>query len=210
MQLKRIYDHDAPKEKWSIRTDVCRGCDRGKVVNASRDGVEDCPICGGDGQIKVAVPPVSGIKILRAGPVQRFTQNFVNGGLQEGWLSMGDGRLVLHAEPEALTYRIVRVPGAYCCHCDEPVEGGLTPEAAARTMAYVAQTHPGEECPDPHHPAGYRQENCYTTVLEKGGPIELPEAAAMDRKIRDEMAARTREKYGAQARRALEDTGTEG
>ncbi len=210
MQLKRIYDHDAPKEKWSTRTEVCKGCDRGKVVNADRDGVDDCPICGGDGQIKVAVPPVSGIKVLRAGRVQRFTQNFVNGGLQEGWLSMGDGRIVLHAEPENLTYRIVRVPGAYCCHCDEPVVGGLTPALALESMRHVAQAHAGEECADPHHPSGYRQENCYTTVLEKGESIELPEAAAMDRQVRDEMAVRTREKYGAQARRNLPKTGTEG
>lgn len=210
MYLKRIYDHGAPKEKWSTRTEVCTGCDRGKVVNAARDGVEDCPICLGKGKIKVAVPPVKGIKVLRAGRVQRFTQNFITGGLLEGWLFMGDGLIVLRAEPEALTYRVVRGPGAYCCFCDESVPGGQTKALADESLAHVAQAHSEEGIADPHHPAGYRVEAFYTTVLEKGEPIELPEAAAMDRKVRDEMAARTRGKYGAQARRDLPNTGTEG
>ncbi len=210
MYLKRIYDHTAPKKKWGTCTEVCKECDRGKVVNAARDGVENCLVCGGDGKIQVAIPPISGITILRAGSVQRFTQHFLDGGLKEGWLSMGDSRITLNAEPESLSYVIIRTPGAYCCHCDEAVPGGGSPEAVAESMAHVTQAHPGEEIADPHHPAGYRVENCYTTVLEKGGKtIELSEAAAMDRQVRDELAARTKEKYGTQARRDLA-TGTEG
>ncbi len=198
MQLKRLYDEQAPKKQWGTRLDPCRGCDRGKVVNAARDGVEDCPLCNGTGKMEVLVPPVVGVRILRAGRVQRFTQNLINGGLQEGWLGMAGGRITITAEPENLTYRIVRVPGAYCCHCDAPVPGGLTVALAAESLAHVAQVHPGDESPDPHNPAGYRVESCYGTVLEVGKPIELPAAAKMDRAIRDELAARAGQKYGAQ------------
>ncbi len=201
MLLKRIYDHDAPKEKWSTRTEVCRECDRGKVVNAARDGVENCLVCGGDGKIKIGVPPVSGITMLRAGPVQRFTQHFINGALKEGWLSMGDGRIMLASDPP-LTYQIVRVPGSYCCHCDEAVPGGASLTAAEKSLQHVSQAHPGAASPDPTNPAGYRTENCYTVVLEEGSkPIDTKEATAMDKQVREALAEKVQQKYGAVARR---------
>ena len=210
MQLKRIYDHDAPKEKWSIRTEMCRECVVGKVVNAAGDGVENCLVCGGDGQIRIEVPPVSGITVLRAGLVQRFTQHFINGALKEGWLSIGEGQIRLEATPEALVYRIVRVPGAYCCHCDEPVAGGASAAAVAKSMEHVTQAHLGAASPDPINPAGYRTENCYTAVLEEGAPIELEEATAMDKQVREALAEKVQQKYGAVARRDADGGDTDG
>lgn len=201
MILKRIYDHEAPHEKRSIRTDICTGCDRGKVVNAARDGVADCPVCNGTGSIEVTVPPVSGVRVLRAGKVQRFTQNFLNGGLKEGWLSMGDGRITIADLSAPLTYQIVRVPGAYCCHCDEPVPGGQSPATAAESLEHVSQAHPGITSPDPSNPSGYRVENCYTAVLEDGDAIDSAEAAAMEGQVRLALAEKLRTKYGAVARR---------
>jgi len=191
MYLKRLYDTEAPKEKFSIRTDVCSGCDRGKVVNAARDGVEDCPICGGDGKMKVAVPPVRGITVLRARSVQRFTQNLINGGLREGWLGMSGGRIHITAESGNLTYLIIRTPGAYCCHCDESVPGGGSPASAEESLTHVAQAHPEETCPDPQNPAGYRVENFYTGILEEGEPIETAAAKVMDKQVRQALIDRT-------------------
>ena len=209
MRLKRIYNHDAPKKQWSTRMEVCRECDRGKVVNAAGDGVENCLVCGGDGKMEIAVPPVRGIQVLRAGMVQRFTQNFINGALKEGWLSIGNGCMTINAIAGALTYRIVRVPGAYCCHCLESVPGGDSLAAAKESLQHVTQAHQGEDSPDPSNPAGYRMENCYTVVLEAGEPIDTAAAAKMDKGVRETLAAKTREKYGAVARRDL-SLGTEG
>jgi len=60
-------------------------------------------------------PPLSHIAVQHTGstPDQHFSDKLVAAGLSEGWLSIADGVLTLHAQPEDLHYRILRVPGKY-------------------------------------------------------------------------------------------------
>lgn len=44
---------------------------------------------------------------------QRFSTRLVAAGLNEGWITIRDGALLVHTRPEALRYTIVRVPGRY-------------------------------------------------------------------------------------------------
>ncbi len=48
-------------------------------------------------------------------PAQHFSDGLVAAGLAEGWMSIKNGVLTLHAQPEDLHYQILRVPGKYPC-----------------------------------------------------------------------------------------------
>lgn len=104
-------------------------------------------------------PVFSHLKIMRHGKVQNFTQKFINRGMQDGFLTMSKGEIIIHAQPKDLTYKIVRVPGYYCCHDDAPVAN----EREARE--YIEKNHKGKECDDPNNPSGYRKDNFYHCEL---------------------------------------------
>lgn len=92
------------------------------------------------------------------GDRQNFSRRFVDAGLEEGWLSLGDGQLVLKTaedEPD-VAFKVLEVPGVYCSHCDERLQGG---DDVAQ--AHVAEHHPDEESPDVENPAGYRVSHAY-------------------------------------------------
>lgn len=142
-----------------------------------------------------------GIKILRAKQRQNLSPGFVEGGLAEGWLSMGGGKITftpVHGHP--VVYTIVRAPGIYCCHCEAKLGGvgeGATPEGAARMRKHVTDEHGEAGSLDPNNPAGYRQDNFYACINQGKEVNELSreEAAAMDKKIRDALAAKLGEKH---------------
>ena len=100
-------------------------------------------------------PKLHHIKVLRAKDKQHFSTRFVEKSLADGLLSMGDGQLILRTRPK-LTYRIVRAPGYYCCHCHRPADDG----SAARL--HIEAEHKDEASPDPCNPAGYRRDNFYS------------------------------------------------
>jgi len=113
MMLKRLYDFDAPEAEWVTREEPCETCDaKGVVVNESLDGVEPCPDCEG-GMRSRLIPPVVGVEVVRAGPLQKFSPKIVARGQAEGWLSTQGVELVIHGENKTLTYQINRVPGRY-------------------------------------------------------------------------------------------------
>lgn len=58
-------------------------------------------------------PVVSGIKILHSGPAQHFSPKLIEGAMEEGWLSIEDDELTIHAEDGDVVYRILREPGRY-------------------------------------------------------------------------------------------------
>lgn len=90
MQLKRIYNHDAPKKEWVSRT-------------------------GSDGTSQ-QIPPVTGVEIRRHGGIdsrQKFTPRLVDRGQREGWLSLAGVELTIAGENKTLIYKINRVPGRY-------------------------------------------------------------------------------------------------
>lgn len=92
-------------------------------------------------------------------PEQNFSIRFVDRAQREGWAMIEGYDLLLDVYPEPLTYRIVRRPGRYCCHCGETV--GNSTEA----QAHVLQKHGKEKSPDPSNPAGYMQLNAFACVL---------------------------------------------
>jgi hypothetical protein len=152
----------------------------------------------------VAVEPgaVKGVEIKRADHgVQRFTRNYIDGALAEGWLSMGGGRLtIMPVSGDPLVYEILRTPAIYCCHCDDKIGAvgdGATPEGAKRLAAHVAEKHAGAASNDPTNPAGYRQENFFTCVNLGSGvnAMTKAEAVAMDKKVRAAVLDRLGENY---------------
>mgnify|MGYP001290723524 CR=1 FL=1 len=60
-------------------------------------------------------PVLSHIEVQHTGTSreQHFSDSLVAAGLMEGWMSITDGQLTLHAQPEDLVYTILRVPGKY-------------------------------------------------------------------------------------------------
>lgn len=112
-------------------------------------------------------PRLVGVKLLRAGPRQRFSPRIIAQGIAQNWLSMGDGKITLRTDPPA-TYSIVRGPGYYCVHCGNPMADG--PSGAA----HVKTDHAGKVSPDPQNPAGFRRDNFYECVLAGSVEIKQP------------------------------------
>jgi len=121
-------------------------------------------------------PKFAGVRVLRAGRRQRFSQGLVDEAVRDGWMALADGRITVRGVDKTLTYRIVRGPGYYCCYCGEPQPGA--PEAKAHvTMHVEAPSNPSWfrrlvggrkalELPDPQNPSGYRRDNFYECVRE--------------------------------------------
>jgi len=111
-------------------------------------------------------PPFEHIEIRHTGfhPEQNFSTKLVNAGLEEGWIAIEKGKLLLYGDPETLVYDITRGPGRYSCF-----DGSKLPddEADKGTLAraVLAERHPGQPSPDPQHPAGYYKLNHYECVL---------------------------------------------
>jgi hypothetical protein len=164
---------------------------------------------------------VIGVRVLRAKRLQHFSPGLIDGGLAEGWLSIGQGVITIAGEAGPVAYRIVRAPGAYCCHCDAPVGGperqspgndGLT-----EGQRHARDTHGDTPSPDPLNPAGYRIEAHFTGVLigDEVETLTREEAAKFDQQVRETLAAKLRAKYGdtrdnAERRRAAKAAAGEG
>lgn len=73
-----------------------------------------------DGRLPLALdtegqPVLSHIEVQHTGTTrdQHFSDSLVAAGLVQGWLSITNGKLTLHAQTEDLVYTILRVPGKY-------------------------------------------------------------------------------------------------
>lgn len=93
---------------------------------------------------------------------QHFSKRMVDKGVAEGWITLGGGKLTLHAKPEDLEYTILRPPGRWCVHCGVKLEDDQSGEAA---RAHVAAHHAGVASPDPRYPAGYAYPTHYKVTL---------------------------------------------
>jgi len=56
---------------------------------------------------------VVGIKVLHAGPVQRFSPRLIQKGQAEKWLSLSGDKLTIHAVDAPVVYRVTQYPGNY-------------------------------------------------------------------------------------------------
>jgi hypothetical protein len=61
------------------------------------------------------IPKLSHVEVMHTGTSrdQHFSADLVAAGIVEGWITIKDGKLTLHVQPENLVYTILRVPGKY-------------------------------------------------------------------------------------------------
>jgi hypothetical protein len=90
------------------------------------------------------------------GDRQNFSTRFVQSGIVEGWLSFADGEFRIRTADGDVAFRVLELPGVYCCHCGSKLDAGN--EVA---QAHVADHHADDASPDPQHPAGYRVSHAY-------------------------------------------------
>lgn len=151
MLLKRHYNKPAGWEPMRNKRDA-----KGVLTNPHR----------AEGAL-LNPPPLDHIQIRHTGldAEQHFSTGLVEQGLEQGWIAIQDGKLILYAMPENLVYDIRRVPGRYSCF-----DGAKLPDDEADrgdlARAYLAEHHSGQTSPDPQHPAGYYKINYYDCVLE--------------------------------------------
>jgi hypothetical protein len=109
---------------------------------------------------------IVGVRILHAGKKQRFSTNLVDNAVQQGWMSMDSGNIVIldgivGVGGVPIKYKIVRTPGYYCCHCGLDVGDSITGKA------HVAEKHKDKKSPDESNPSGYERINYYDCVRGK-------------------------------------------
>ncbi len=115
--------------------------------------------------------PIVGMQMLDTGttPQQTFSRDYVNRGVQQGWLSMGRGKITLSCTEadgtpqEDFVYTILRTPGGYCCFCNASIEIDQYGEIGKR---HVAEFHDGLASPDPSNPLGFRLLGGYECELD--------------------------------------------
>lgn len=179
LTLKRVYDHEAPPERWGTITSQCPTCmGRGVVINEQGTGVEACSGCPlleqktyasgstaplaaprGTGEIVRRVPPVKDVEVVSAKDRHHFSTRLIEGGIAEGWLSMGQGKITVGNGPASVVYTIVSGPGLYCCHCNTKQDDSVM------AQGHVARVHARVPSPDKNNPSGYRRDNFYTSTL---------------------------------------------
>jgi hypothetical protein len=150
MLLKRIYDR-APD--WEPVRNV-----------PDKDG--NLPNPARAPGVLLNMPPLKHLEVRHTGthPEQNFSSRLVAAGLTEGWITLTDETLTLHAHPEDLVYTILAKPGRTCLHCLATLPDDIRGELA---RAHVAAEHPDTPSPDPANPAGYEMISHYRCVLDE-------------------------------------------
>ena len=117
-----------------------------------------------------STPKPTHVRVDRSSKIQKFNQGFIDREIQNGILSIGARKLTfktVDGQPD-LVYKILTIPGIYCCHCNAKQPDSNT------AKAHVAAEHAGIPSPDVKpcgagisgNPAGYRQDNFFTCELE--------------------------------------------
>ena len=107
-------------------------------------------------------PIISRIDVKRISEKQNFSRKFIDKTLEEGFMSMNKGEIILHTNPE-LTFKVIRVPGIYCCFTNKR----LGDQKEAR--AYIKANYLDKESPDANNPEGYRHDAFYACQLVNTG-----------------------------------------
>ncbi len=112
-------------------------------------------------------PAVSYVEVKSASREWHVPPSLVEQGAAEGWLTLGDGRITLKTAGslDNVVYRIVRVPGHYCCHCGEKIEDD---GRGTQAREHLAREHTDVRSPDPQNPSGWRRDAFYACELESG------------------------------------------
>lgn len=103
-------------------------------------------------------PIIDHVKVIRKSKnsKQNFSTKFILNGFKSKLVSIVDDVITLNTKPE-LNFKIIREPGYYCCHDDEPCGTG------AEARSYLEENFKDIESPDPNNPSGYRKDNFYAT-----------------------------------------------
>jgi len=159
-----------------------------------------------DGSEKITEVLPGAVKGIRAkwadSGRQNFSPNWVHGGVQEGWLSMGNGKIVMHTLDDGpdLLYSVIRTPGYYCCHCEQslPDAGTIVEPGVTLGLKHVRDIHGSASSPDPCNPSGYRKEDHYSCLLdtEDVQNVTPEERARMEMQMRHDLSDKIRAKYG--------------
>lgn len=96
-------------------------------------------------------PIITGVRVLHAGSKQLFSTKIVEKGMDQGWISRGKKRITIHGADGDIEYRVLRVPGYYCCHT------GRDLGSEKKAKAHIAELYPDTSSPDPNNPSGYRR-----------------------------------------------------
>ena len=158
MLLKRHYDPDALAE-WLAKRDAEIQPKIADVV-AATGMTESAALKLLNNQYSDAhdPPKIAYIEVKHCGDRQNLNQRFIDRGIAEGWLSIGDGKISIRTDDEPLVFKVKRVPGHYSCFDGSKLNG----EDEAK--AHVAKQD--DKSPDPQHPAGYQKIAYYECARE--------------------------------------------
>ena len=158
MYLKRHYEPDALAE-WLAKRDAEVGPKVDGIVK-STGMTESAALKLLNNQYSDAhdLPQIAYIEVKHVGDKQNLNQRFIDRGIAQGWLSIGDGKISIKTDGDPLVFTIVRVPGHYSCYTGEKLNG------QAEAMAHVATQD--DDSPDKQHPAGYKKLAYYECVTE--------------------------------------------
>ena len=80
------------------------------------------------------------------------------------FIDMSADAITLNTVDGPMVFKILEIPGKYCCFDGKRIEGPRSDGSLSR--AYVKENFKGKKSPDPEHPAGYRTRTSYYTILE--------------------------------------------
>lgn len=95
--------------------------------------------------------------------IQRFDPDLLQREAANGIISIAGGKIIWKTADgqDDVAYKIVRVPGMYCCHC------GQQQSDSGSAKLHVIEFHSGDVSPDQNNPSGYCKDNWFTCKLEK-------------------------------------------
>jgi hypothetical protein len=99
------------------------------------------------------------LKVTQVSQTQKLTQPLINQLILEGLCSINRDTITIHTEPEELRYKVIAIPGYYCCFDNAK----LADQFEARK--YIAENFAEQESPDPQNPAGYRNDSFFLCEL---------------------------------------------
>lgn len=108
------------------------------------------------------------VKVLKAGPQQKFSPEMVQKGVREGWLEFTKDHITVKAVNGEVRYRIVREPGHYCCHCGVTLEDAnqFAAPGLSKGRKHVLDEHGSAPSPDRNNPSGYEKLNAFLCEKE--------------------------------------------
>ncbi len=98
---------------------------------------------------------VDKIKVLRLNKRPSWSIKFVQRGMKEGWLRFHENFILLNTKPHGLAFRIIKIPGVFCCYCDQRITD----------FRHMIQ-HAGLPSPDSRFPKAYRRRHHFDCILE--------------------------------------------